>query len=564
MLNYKELKDEKTGEAIIETRLTGKTLINAPLLNKGSAFSADERRTLGLIGKLPDRIESLNEQVDRAYAQYLRYSSNLQRNIFLHGLHESNTVLFYKLVSEHLSEMVPVIYTPVVGEVVKTFSQEFRQPRGLYISFDNHRYIREILANRTHRQVDVIAITDGEGVLGIGDQGIGGMAIVVAKLMMYSICGMNPYRTLPIMLDVGTNNPDVLAYPHYLGVRHPRVKGEEYYKFIGEIVTSIKEYFPKAFIHWEDFGRESARVILDRHKDEFCMFNDDMQGTGVVTLAALLSAVHVTNQPLSQHRVVIYGAGTAGVGIAEQLFQAMVRSGLSESEARQRFYLIDRQGLLLSTMTDLMDFQRPFARDPKEFKQSDDLSLEAVVHAVKPTIMVGCSTVRGAFTESIVREMASHCARPIIFPLSNPTDNCEARPENLIKWTQGTALIATGSPFEPVSYEGKEIPIAQCNNALAFPGIGLGLVASGAKKLSDGMLWAAARVLCELSPARDNETAALLPPIMMVRHVAHVVALGVIEAAIEEGIATKQGTPLELLEAILWQPDYRRIRYKEK
>jgi malate dehydrogenase (oxaloacetate-decarboxylating) len=564
MLEYTTHLDLNTGHEWIETVLTGKSLLSAPLLNKGTAFTEEERRELCLLGKLPNRIETLEEQVERALHQYKRYSSSLQKFIYLNNLHDKNQVLFYKLLSGHLKELLPMIYTPGVGSAVKEFSREFRQPRGLYIDFLHQDKMREIIRNRTQKGVDLIVVTDGEGVLGIGDQGIGGMDIPIAKLMVYCLCGIEPYKTLPIMLDVGTDNPQLLQDDMYLGWRHKRVRGESYDAFISEFITVIKEEFPKSFLHWEDFGRSNARRILENYQDQHCMFNDDMQGTGVVTLAALLAAVHASKIPLENQRAIVFGAGTAGVGIADQLCQSMVRDGIPEDVARKQIWLIDRQGVVVHGSSDIATFQLPYARsdDEKHMWPEHERDLLSVVKKIKPTILVGCSTVRGAFTEEVVKTMASQVAQPVIFPLSNPNENCEQTPENILKWTEGRALIATGSPFEAVSYQGKEIKIAQCNNALAFPGIGLGVLAVKATSLTDNMLWAAAEAISRQSPVRKDVLQPLLPRVEDIPTLAKQVAIKVAKQAIEDKVASvvPSGSVEDLIQSHIWKPVYRPIK----
>lgn len=563
MLKYTSKVDPVTGHEWIETSLTGKALLVTPLLNKGTAFTYEERVELGLLGKLPYRIESLEEQLVRAKNQYNRYASVLQKYIYLNNLHDKNEILFYKLLLDNIHETLPMIYTPGVGSAVKEYSQEFRQPRGLYIAYPDKDKIRSILENRTHSDIDIIVVTDGERILGLGDQGIGGMDIPIAKLVVYSLCGVDPYRTLPIFLDVGTDNPQLLNDPLYLGWRHPRIRGKEYDDFIELFVNAIHDIFPQTFLHWEDFGLHNARRILETYRKFHCTFNDDMQGTGVVTLAALLSAVQATKIPLEHHRVVILGAGTAGIGITEQLFSAMCRQGIDQEAARRQFWLIDREGLLLENSPELKSFQAIFARpnDEASLWPADGRDLLSVVKAVKPTILVGCSTVRGAFTEEVIRTMTKQVAQPIIFPLSNPNENCEALPEHVISWSNGKALIATGSPFDPVVYKGKTYHITQCNNALSFPGIGLGIIATRATELTDNMLWAATLAICEQSPARRDHTSPLLPEVVEIPNLACHVALAVAKQAVSDKVATvvPNMDPPNFIRENIWRPYYRKI-----
>lgn len=553
------------GEIIaLETHLTGADLLNTPKLNKSSAFPNEEREQFNLLGKLPYQIETLSEQVTREYQQYAKKSTDLQKNIFLNALHETNEVLFYKLVGAHLKEMLPIIYTPTVGQAVEEFSQEFRRPRGLYLAYPDRDRIASILENRLDPEIDLIVMTDGEGILGIGDQGIGGMAIPVAKLMVYTLCGgIDPNRVLPIQIDVGTNNKKLLSNPMYLGWRHERLSGKEYDDFINIIVQAIQQKFPGVFLHWEDFGRENARRNLMRFREQLCTFNDDIQGTGAVTLAAILAAVNATKSKLVEQRIVIYGAGTAGVGIADQIFNAMVRLGLNEKEARAHFWLIDRQGLLTESSSDVISFQEPYLRSNSEIaawgiKNSNNIGLAEVVTHVKPTILIGCSTQAGAFTEDIVKTMAKYVAQPIIFPLSNPTEKAEAVPADLLAWTDGKALIATGSPFEDVNFKGRRIRISQCNNAFVFPGIGLGVITSKARLLTNNMIWAACQALAEQSPAKLDPNAPVLPDLSEARQVCINIGIAVANKAREEGLA-QIDPKIDLATKIItycWEPKY--------
>lgn len=563
MLDFKINRDEKTGEFFIETSICGKPLLTLPQLNKSTAFTHDERRDFGLLGKLPHRVETLDEQVKRAYLQYSGYTNRLQQNIYLNNLHDKNQVLFYKLISRHLGEMLPTIYTPIVGTAVKRYSHEYRQPRGLYIAHTDKHLIDEIISNRSNPEIDLIVVTDGEGVLGIGDQGIGGMDIPVAKLMVYGLCGgINPTRTLPVFLDVGTNNQELLNDPLYLGCQHPRIDTQHYDSFIAAFVNAVHKHFPNAFLHWEDFGRGNARRILDKFQDELCTFNDDIQGTGAVTLSALLAACDVTGTPLEAHRIVVFGAGSAGTGISDQIVDAMVRRGLSEEEAYQRFWLIDRQGLLTDTDIDLTEAQQPYARTKSELtdwtNSNKNPSLTDTVRHVKPTILIGCSAQPGAFSQDIIETMSATCERPIIFPLSNPDEKCEAQPADLLLWSEGKALIATGTAFPAVEYQNRLLQIAQCNNALVFPGIGLGVLAVNASRLSKGMIWAAAQALSEFAPSKQDSFLPLLPSLDDAQMVAKRIAMAVAQTAVEEGLAQKnQDADLEvLIKDIFWTPRY--------
>ena len=572
MLDIDYKKDKKTGKTNLETSLCGKLLLTTPQLNKGTAFTHEEREQFKLAGKLPMAVETLEQQMLRAYGQYSSYNDNLNKNIYLNELHDSNQVLFYKLVSEHLSEMLPMIYTPIVGTAVKKFSRDFRHPRGLYISYPDRDRMEEILSNRSNPNIDLIVVTDGEGVLGIGDQGVGGMDIPIAKLMVYGLCGgIDPLHTLPVHLDVGTNNKELLDDPMYLGWRNERVSGRDYDSFIDQFVSTVKKLFPQVFLHWEDFGRENARHNLERFRDSICTFNDDMQGTGVVTLSAILAAVRANSQSITEQQIVVFGAGTAGTGIADQIRDAMVHEGLSIEEANKRFWLLDRPGLLLNDSEGLTRYQSIYAHTSEEIAdwalvESDYIGLADVVKNVKPTILIGCSAVAGAFTQEIIRNMAAHVEHPIILPLSNPTERCEAQPEDLYNWTDGKVLIATGSPFDPVEYNGEKYRIAQCNNALVFPGIGLGLIAVKAKALSDESLWRACTALSRFAPIRQNNIAPLLPDLNMARQVAKQIAVAVAEQASKEGNAqiNVNENLNDLIDDNMWQADYLPYRYRAK
>jgi malate dehydrogenase (oxaloacetate-decarboxylating) len=564
MLDFKLIRDPQTGELYIETSLCGKPLLTTPQLNKGTAFTHEERKDFGLLGKLPNRIESLDEQIKRAYLQFSSYTTRLQQNIYLNNLHDKNQVLFYKLLNHHLSEMLPTIYTPIVGTAVKRFSHEYRQPRGLYIAHSDKNHIEEIVNNRSNPEIDLIVVTDGEGVLGIGDQGIGGMDIPVAKLMVYSLCGgIDPTRTLPVFLDAGTNNQELLNDPMYLGCRHPRINTTDYDDFILTFVNEIRKQFPNAFLHWEDLGRSNARRILDHYQDKLCTFNDDIQGTGAVTLAALLAACDVTGVALKDQKIVVFGAGSAGTGISDQIIDALVRDGLSIQEAHQRFWLIDRQGLLLNNDMDLTDAQKPYGRNPKEIESwstndKQHASLTDTVRHVKPTILIGCSAQPGSFSQDIIETMSATCERPIIFPLSNPDEKCEAQPADILTWSKGKALIATGTAFPPIEYHNRMIEVAQCNNALVFPGIGLGILAVSASRLTKEMILAAASTLGTFAPSKKDSFLPLLPSLDDAQTVAKKIAVAVAQSAIASGHAQKnQDEDLEkLIEDMFWEPRY--------
>lgn len=567
MLDFTLHKSSTDNSPWLETSLTGKPLLTIPQLNKGTAFTVEERHELRLCGKLPPHIETLQQQVERAYLQYQSYETPLQKNTFLNKLHDTNQVLFYQLVQDHQAEMIPIIYTPTVGAAVQKFSREFSQVRGLYICYEQRDHIEEILDNRSNPEIDLIVVSDGGGVLGIGDQGVGAMLIPVAKLMVYTICGgINPLHTLPILLDAGTNNETLLNDPMYLGWRHPRITEQEYDEFIYRFVTAIKAKFPHVFLQWEDFGRDNARKILDTYRNDICSFNDDIQGTGATVLAALTAAAKVTDTPLTEQRIAIFGAGNAGTGIADQICDGMLRLGMSVDEARQKFWLIDRHGLLFNDMSDLTPAQKPYARKRQEVaiweQQTTAVTLLEVIEHIKPTVLIGCSAQTGAFTEEIIQAMSKCSERPIILPLSNPTEKAEATPQDILTWSSDQALIATGSPFPPVNYQGKTRRIAQCNNALSFPGIGLGAIAVKARRITDNMLWAACDALNRCAPVHLDHTAPLLPPIEYTQESAREIAIAVAKQAIADGVAT---VPLNnhietVVDELIWQPRYIPIR----
>ena len=564
MLNINLKKDEKNN-AYLETTLSGKALLAIAQLNKGTAFTQQERIDFDLIGKLPAHVETLSEQVNRAYHQFLSYNSPINRNIFLNQILNNNHVLFYKLVSDYLEEMLPTIYTPIVANAVQQFHLKFLQPRGLYITYEDLAHIDAILDNRSNPDVQLIVATDGEGVLGIGDQGIGAMMIPIAKLMVYTAIGkINPLTTLPIMLDLGTNNQALLESPFYLGSRHERISGKQYDEFMDVVVNAFKKKFPQAFVHWEDFGKNNADRYLKRYRDVVCSFNDDIQGTGVVAVAAILAAIRRTEQPLEEQRIVIYGAGTAGMGIVHQIYKTLRRLGLSEAEARRRFWLLDSRGLVTEHLTVTTETHKPYIRTLADIENWDisdtaKINLFDTVRHVKPTILIGSSAVAGSFSEAIIKEMAAHVEQPIIFPLSNPTERSEAAPADLLTWTNGKALIATGSPFDPVDYNNETVIISQCNNFLAFPGLGLGVLAVKATRVSSNMLWAASEVLSEYTRFQPHT---LLPNIHQSIDASRQVAIAVAKAAIRDGLTTitDEAQVDGLIDAIRWEPHY--VPYK--
>jgi malate dehydrogenase (oxaloacetate-decarboxylating) len=552
----------------VTTKLRGQALLREPLLNKGTAFSLEERAHLGLNGLLPPQVKTLDEQAVRAYGQYRRQPDDLAKNVYLTALHDRNEVLFYRLLTDHLPEMLPIVYSPTIAFAIERYSHQYRRPRGVFLSIDHPELLEESFRNSGlgPKDVDLIVATDGERILGIGDWGVGGIDISIGKLDVYTAAsGIDPTRVIPVILDVGTDRRELLDDPQYLGNRHPRVRGEAYDVFIDRYVSTASRLFPDALLHWEDFGAENARRILLRYRQRYRTFNDDMQGTGAVVLAASLGAMRVLGQRLRDQRVVMFGAGTAGIGIADQLRDAMVREGLSPAEAMRRFWCAGRHGLCTTDMaSSLRDFQLPYARPAEETRgwskdENGGYGLAEVARQVKPTMLIGTSTVAGAFTEAIVREIAAHVERPIIFPLTNPTAQSEAVPADLLAWTAGRAVIATGSPFSPVDYAGKTYTIAQANNALVFPGLGLGTIVTRARAVSDRMLAAAAAAVAALTdPAMAG--AAILPAVENLRTLSVAVANAVATAAIEEGLAGVRPADLEAeIQRAMWQPVYRAV-----
>jgi malate dehydrogenase (oxaloacetate-decarboxylating) len=545
-------------------------VLTTPMLNKGTAFTAEERKELGLSGMLPPVISTLEAQVKSAYAQYQRLTDALSKNIYLTALHDRNEVLFYRLLSGHLREMIPIVNDLTVGMAMQQYHHECRRPRGVYLSIDHIDGIEQAFANigAGPEDIDLILATDAEQILGVGDWGVGGIEISIGKLAIYTAAGgIDPARVIPVMLDVGTNRESLLKDPMYIGNRHPRVRGKRYDAFIDAYVQAVTKRFPNALLQWEDFEPGNGRRILEKYRGRFCTFNDDMQGTGAITLAAAVSAARVCGSPLRNQRVVIFGAGTAGLGIADQICDAMTREGLSQEDAIARFWLVDAEGLLTDDMGErLHDYQAPYARPGAEVKRwrrngSDGATdLAELVRQVHPSMLIGVSTVAGAFTEAVVREMAKHCDRPIIFPLSNPAPVAEATPADLIAWTDGRALIATGSPFPPVTYRGVTYVIGQVNNAMLYPGLCLGAIVSRARRISDGMLAAAANAVSSLVAVR-LPGASLLPHVDDLRNVSLTVAVAVAEAAVEEGLAGfKFDDIVEQVGDAMWKPEYHEIQ----
>lgn len=563
-MDYEFAKDEN-GKPYLKVALTDYSLILNPLLNKGMAFSADEREAFHLWGLLPPSQINLSVQRKRSYEACQMKPNDLEKYIYLRDLQDSNETLFYSLLTEHIDELMPIVYTPVVGLGCQRYSQIYRRPRGIFISYPNRHHIENILANSRFDRVKVIVVSDGERILGLGDQGAGGMGIPIGKLSLYTACaGIHPSFTLPVLLDSGTNNEDLQRDPLYIGWSHERVRGDEYAELIELFVQAVKKRFPHVLLQWEDFAQQNANPLLERYRNQLCTFNDDIQGTAAVAAGALFSAIRVTGGKLREQKIAVLGGGSAGCGISNLIMQAMMAEGLSEQDARARFFIVDREGLLLDEMTTLKPFQQPFAQSREriaswQLQHPNEISLLDVVKNAHPTLLIGVSGQGGVFTEEIIRTMAAHVERPIIFPLSNPTSRSEAVPADLIRWTNARAIIGTGSPFGNVDVDGKIYRVDQTNNCYIFPGLGLGLIAVKAKIVTDRMFMAAAIALSECAPASGN----ILPPLAQIRDVSLHVAIAVAKEAISAGVAGY--IPSEPIEKYLteyrWFPEY--LPYKK-
>jgi len=552
----------RNGRDVVRIASRGREVLTHPLTNFGTAFTREQRERLGLVGLLPPGVVDLNDQLKRIYAQYKTEPNDMARYIFLNTLKERNEILFYRLVSEHVEQMLPIIYTPTIGRAIEEYSHWFHRPRGVFIDIDHPEDMTDALLAYGYGadDVDLIVVTDSEGILGIGDQGVGGISIAIGKLAVYTAAaGIRPDRVLPVVLDTGTNNLDLLNDETYLGVRHSRVRGERYDDFVDQFTRTVTELFPHAMLHWEDFGASNAHRILNRYRNELCTFNDDIQGTAAVVAAAALAGARRSGVPIEEQRIVVHGAGTAGVGISDLLVQFMIERGLDAQEARRRFWALGSRGLIVDG-GHMRDFQEPYARSTSDVAgwptSPHGHDLAEVVRRVRPTMLIGCSAQPGAFTEEIIREMASYQASPIILPLSNPTSKAEALPEDLLEWTGGRALIATGSPFEPITYKGTRYQIAQANNALVFPGIGLGVITVEAARVSDGMILAAAKCLAHAGSS-DEQGASLLPAIHRLRAISARVGLAVAQQAIDEGLArVVPEDPVQAIADRMWHAEY--------
>lgn len=554
---------------ICQVSLSGYDLISSPRLNKGTAFSDQERDAFDLHGLLPPHVGTLDEQVERRLQALRDQPSPFNQYSFLRDLQDMNETLFYALLLRNIQEMLPLVYTPTVGEGCQRFSEIWKKPRGLFLSYPNRDRIDQIVNHPRYDGVRCIVVSDGERILGLGDQGAGGMGIPIGKMALYTaLGGIHPEHCLPILLDVGTDNDDRLKSPLYIGWRHERIRGQEYDAFVDVFVNAVKKRWPNVLLQWEDFARTNATRLLERYRDQLCTFNDDIQGTAAIAAATLLSAINVTGVPLEQQRIVIFGFGTAGIGIANLLLQLMQDKGMRETDARGRIYAIGRYGLVIENGNGVRPEQSPYARNEQEVREwrrpDGEIALLDVIRHAKPSVLIGVSGQRGAFTESAIREMARHTARPVIFPLSNPVSCSEANPQDLLDWTGGRALIGTGSPFAPVSFGGKNVPIDQTNNSYIFPGLALGIIASGAKRVTDTMIIAAAKELARLVPTRMDKLASLLPSLSDSRQLSRSIAEAVGRQAIKDGQAqVVDDDSLELeLQANIWEPEY--VPYKRK
>ena len=552
---------------LIEQPYTGAALLNMPLFNKGSAFSDKERVDFNLLGLLPKKHETLQEQVDRAYTQYSSFDKPIKKHIYLRSMQDTNETVFYSLVDQHLEEMMPIIYTPVVGEACERFSEIYRRARGLFIAYPDRDQIDKMLANVAEQDIKVIVVTDGSRILGLGDQGIGGMGIPIGKLSLYTACaGINPENTLPIMLDVGTNNQQLLEDTFYMGWHHPRIDSKQYDDFLEIFVSAVKKRWPSVLLQFEDFEQAKALPLLNRYREQICCFNDDIQGTASVAVGTLLAASHVKNEKLSQQCIVFVGDGAAGCGIAEQIVVQMCSEGITEAQARSQIFMVGRDGLLTDGSPDVLDFQQNLTQkkvDLSAWKLAGEYaSLIEVMQFAKPTVLIGVSGQPGLFTEDIIKAMQQNCERPIIFPLSNPSKKIEATPQQLIEWTDGQAIIATGSPFDAIQYKGKSFPIPQCNNSYIFPGFGLAVVAANITRITDEMLMKSSEILAAASPVVLTGEGALLPPLVDIAILSKKIAFAVAKIAQQQGFADTVSDQ-ELTDSIeknFWLPEYRHYK----
>ena len=544
----------------------GPALLEAPLLNKGSAFSSEERDNFNLTGLLPHNIETIEEQSLRAYQQLSSFSSDLDKHIYLRNIQDTNETLFHHLIEQHIEEVMPLIYTPTVGQACEKFSKIYRRKRGLFISYPERDKIDDMLQNATKQNVKVIVVTDGERILGLGDQGIGGMGIPIGKLALYTACGgISPAHCLPILLDVGTNNSQLLNDPMYMGWRNPRITGEEYNEFVDLFIQAVKRRWPEVLLQFEDFAQTNATPLLNKYRDQLCCFNDDIQGTAAVSVGTLIAACLNKGQKLSQQNIAFLGAGSAGCGIAEHIIRQMQREGLTEEQARKQVFMVDRYGLLTDNMTELQSFQAPLVQkeaDIASWDKTQKLGLEQVAKQAKITVLFGVSGQKGLFTQGVIEALCENTENPIVLPLSNPTSRVEATPQEITNWSKGKAIIATGSPFPNTLYEGQSFEISQCNNSYIFPGIGLGVLAARATGISDNMLMVASQALADASMEYEKAPGALLPPLKVIKQISEKIACAVAHQAIEDKLAlpVTDENMQRRLEANFWLPKYRHYR----
>lgn len=539
--------------------MRGFQILNDPFLNRGTAFTEAERRQYGLIGLLPPRVKTIDEQAAEMYALYQSKGSLIEKRHFLMEIFNHNRTLFFNLMVRHIDEFMPIVYDPVIAEAIERYNERFMQPQdAAYLTVDDPDTIEQRLQNAADRRdVRLIVVTDAEGILGIGDWGVNGVDIAVGKLMVYTAAaGIDPQQVLPVVIDAGTDNQQLLADDEYLGTRHERLSGEAYFAYIDRFVAAVEKLFPKSLLHFEDFGRGTAAQILDKYQDRILTFNDDIQGTGVIALAGVLGALNISGQSIAEQRFLTFGAGTAGMGIVKMLYNELIKQGMSPKEAKQHFYLVDRQGLLFEDTPGLTPKQQAFVRSRDEFADAGELTdLPAIIKAVQPTVMIGTSTVHNAFTEAAIKEMAKHADRPIVFPISNPTEKIEATPADLIKWTNGKALVATGIPSATVAYQGIDYQISQANNALIYPGVGFGALAVNARIINDEMLAAAAHALGGLVDVKAPG-APVLPPVSQLTAFSKQVAIAVAQSAIDQGLAQTDLSAEQAVAAMHWQPEY--------
>ncbi|WP_288728619.1 malolactic enzyme [uncultured Limosilactobacillus sp.] len=539
--------------------MRGFQILNDPFLNRGTAFTEDERRKYGLIGLFPPRVKTIDEQAAEMYALYQSKGSLIEKRHFLMEIFNHNRTLFFNLMVRHIDEFMPIVYDPVIAEAIERYNERFMQPQdAAYLTVDDPDTIEQRLQNAAdQRDIRLIVVTDAEGILGIGDWGVNGVDIAVGKLMVYTAAaGIDPQQVLPVVIDAGTDNQQLLADDEYLGMRHQRLSGESYFAYIDRFVAAVEKLFPKSLLHFEDFGRGTAAQILDKYQDRILTFNDDIQGTGVIALAGVLGALNISGQSIAEQRFLTFGAGTAGMGIVKMLYNELIKQGMSPKEAKQHFYLVDHQGLLFEDTPGLTPKQQAFVRSRDEFADVGELTdLPAIIKAVQPTVMIGTSTVHNAFTEAAIKEMAKHADRPIVFPISNPTEKIEATPSDLIKWTNGKALVATGIPSATVAYQGIDYQIGQANNALIYPGVGFGALAVNARIINDEMLAAAAHALGGLVDVKAPG-APVLPPVSQLTAFSKQVAIAVAQSAIDQGLAQTDLSAEQAVAAMHWQPEY--------